>query len=90
MEGVDEDLLSVEAAQWLLHDLCSLHGYCSGSDRLGQSPPQDIDEFTDAVLVEEGFDPPAYYGDVRTQVRAVVAEAFKQYQASKLTPKFPF
>jgi len=64
---------------WLLHELCVDLGFCLSPDDQAQlldSPPSDVDAFTDAVLVAEGLDP--LYGDrsLRQQVRERVARYF--------------
>jgi hypothetical protein len=62
----------------LLYELCTQLGYCLPPDdksRLIESPPSDIDQFTDAVLAAEGFDP-AVEKRRRREVRAMVARHF--------------
>ena len=65
-------------ARALLYELCVQLGYCLSPDdqtKLVESPPADIDQFTDAVLVAEGFDP-AVEKQRRREVRAMVARHF--------------
>jgi hypothetical protein len=50
--------------QFLLGDLCRDLGFCLPPDsqaELISNPPDDIDEFTDAVFRAEGFDPDRGY-----------------------------
>ncbi len=62
----------------LLDELCVDLGFCLPPDervRLQDSPPHDVDAFTDAVFVAEGLDP---RGDktLRRQVRERAAHHF--------------
>ena len=65
----------------VLDRLCLKYGVClppSDIDRLAQSPPMDIDEFTEAALVAEGYgfnksDP------LCQAAREVVAQAFMDH-----------
>jgi hypothetical protein len=64
--------------EWLLTELCVDLGFCLAPTehaQLRDSPPTDVDEFTDAVFVAEGLDP---QGDklLRRQVRERVARYF--------------
>jgi hypothetical protein len=63
---------------WLLHELCVDLGFClSPADqaRLLDSPSNDVDAFTDAVMVAEGLEP-VYDKALRRQVRERVARYF--------------
>jgi len=63
----------------LLHELCVDLGFCLPPDdqlRLLEAPPDDVDEFTDAVMVAEGLEP-IYGADLRLAVRARVARHFQ-------------
>jgi hypothetical protein len=45
---------------WLLDELCIELGFCLPAaeyETLMNSPPRDVDAFTDAVLAAEGLDP---------------------------------
>ena len=60
----------------LFYDLCVTLGVCLPPDdveRLTDSPPSDVGSFTDAVLLAEGFDPPALCEPrLRRQVRDMI------------------
>jgi hypothetical protein len=62
----------------LLSQLCVTLGFCLPPlviERLATSPPEDSDEFTEAVFVTEGYG--AVHSDpLFNQVRALVVEAF--------------
>jgi hypothetical protein len=69
--------------QHLLYELCVKLGFCLSPEaqgRLIETPPTDIDAFTDAVFEAEGLDP--VYSDkrLRSQVRELVARHF-DYQS---------
>ena len=76
-------LLNPEEVQALLSKLCIKLGFCLPPveiERLAASPLRDIDEFTQAIFVAEGF------GVVRSdglfdQVREVVTQAFIDHQS---------
>ncbi|MCO8272682.1 hypothetical protein M1L60_18985 [Actinoplanes sp. TRM 88003] len=58
----------------LLYDLCVGKGFClplAESQRLVETPPPDVDGFTDAVLAAEGYGDMSYT-DTRRMVREVV------------------
>jgi hypothetical protein len=60
---------------WLLHELCIDLGLCltpADQARLRDSPPNDVDAFTDAVMVAAGLDP-LYHKSLRRQAREKVA-----------------
>lgn len=66
----------------LLYELCVVLGFCLPPDeqaRLRESPPTEVEAFTDAVIRAEGLDP---YADIplhlRRDVRARVAEHFRK------------
>lgn len=60
----------------LLYELCVKLGFCLPPDdirRLDESPPGDVDSFTDAVFTAEGMGDLAYVDTrLRRQVREVV------------------
>jgi len=63
----------------LLKKLCVDLGFCLPPDiqrKLQETPPADIDAFTDAVVEAEGFDPEYMDRRLRSQVRQLVAESF--------------
>jgi hypothetical protein len=79
-------MLSAYETQVLLDKLCSRLGFClspDAYDTLRKSPPADIDGFTNAVFVAEGFsDPSTADRHLYRQVRTMVAEAFRQSELS--------
>ncbi|WP_144128278.1 hypothetical protein [Catellatospora sichuanensis] len=72
--GYRDDLDS--DVQRLLNELCIKLGFCLPPDdirRLCESPPGDVDTFTDAVFEAEGMGDMAYVDKyLRRQVREVV------------------
>ena len=67
----------------LLSQLCVKLGFCLSSleiERLATSPPEDSDEFTEAVLVAEGYGV-ATSDPLFNQARELVAEAFVVHQS---------
>lgn len=65
--------------EFLLDELCIGLGFCLPPDaqvRLQESSPRDVDAFTDAVLVAEGFDPLYVDKGFRGAVRGMVARHF--------------
>lgn len=74
-------MLSPNEADTLLDVLCTKLGFClppTARTQLTENPPADVGAFTDAVFVAEGLDPAT--ADLRTyrDVKATVAEAFRQ------------
>lgn len=74
--------MSSAQAEALLDELCVVLGFCLPPDervRLVESPPTDVDAFTDAVIRAEGPDPDA---DIplllRRDVRRRVVEHFRK------------
>ncbi|HYN94951.1 MAG TPA: hypothetical protein VES42_13970 [Pilimelia sp.] len=70
--GYRDDLDS--DVQRLLNELCIKLGFCLPPEenrRLEQSPPGDVDSFTDAVIEAEGMGDMSHT-DIRRQVREVV------------------
>lgn len=84
--------LNPDEVRGLLSELCVQLGLCLPPvevERLATSPPDDSDEFTEAVLATEGYgfltsDP------VVDQARQLVAQAFKRHRAGQFpeTPSF--
>ena len=74
--------LSPAQVEALLYELCGVLGFCLPPDeqaRLRESPPTDVDEFTDAVIRAEGLDPHADIPrHLHRDVRARVAEHFRK------------
>lgn len=73
--------MSQSQVEALLYELCVVLGFCLPPDeqaRLRESPPTDVDEFTDAVIRAEGLDPHAGIPrQLRRDMRARVAEHFR-------------
>lgn len=74
--------MSSARVEALLSGLCVVLGFCLLPDAqalLRESPPTDVDAFTDAVIRAEGLDP---RGDIplhmRRNIRARVAEHFQK------------
>jgi len=74
--------MSLAQVEALLYELCAVLGFCLPPDeqaRLRESPPSDVDAFTEAVIRAEGLDPeadiPLHLG---RDVRARVAEHFRK------------
>jgi hypothetical protein len=75
-------LLEPDEVRGLLSRLCITYGFCLPPveiERLAASPPTDIDEFTKAALVAEG------YGFTKSdplcnQARELVSQAFIDHQ----------
>ena len=64
----------------LLAELCTDLGFClppEAQARLAETPPATVDAFTDAVFVEEGWDPVHADPQLRMQVRERVSRYFK-------------
>jgi len=75
--------LTSRQVQGLLGELCVTLGFCLPPpeiERLMADPPQDSDEFTEAVPVAEGYGTPSQ-DRVVDQARELVAEAFIRYRA---------
>jgi hypothetical protein len=72
-----------ESRNWvgyLLDELCVDLGFClpkAEYARLEATPPPDVDAFTDAVFVAEGFDPQRADKDLRGEIRTRVARYFR-------------
>ncbi len=80
--------LSPAEARTLLGDLCVKLGFCLPPleiERLATSPPEDSDEFTEAVLVAEGYGVPSQ-DPVVDQARELVAQAFIRNQSRTARP----
>lgn len=62
---------------WLLHDLCTVQGYCGAHRQASafiDNPPADVDEFTDRVLRAEGLDPATIQKVDRRKLRGFIEE----------------
>jgi len=71
--------LDATKVERLLSELCVELGFCLPpleQARLQNSPPQDVDAFTDAVFLAEGLNP-QYEKQLRRQVRDRVAKHFR-------------
>jgi hypothetical protein len=85
--------LSSAQVETLLYELCVVLGFCLPLDeqtRLRESPPTDVDAFTDAVIRAEGLDPnvdiPLH---MRRDIRSRVAEHFRRAEDEKLFAEWP-
>jgi hypothetical protein len=80
-------MLKGDATKVLLDRLCIQLGFClppDAYDALVENPPADINEFTNAVFVAEGFgDPSTADRHLYRQVRAIVLEAFRQCEEER-------
>jgi len=68
----------------LLSELCGKLGFCLPPKeiaRLRESPPESVDEFTDAVFLAEGVDL-EQSRELRRQVRDIVAKHFHRWEES--------
>ncbi|GAA4321261.1 hypothetical protein GCM10023178_32950 [Actinomadura luteofluorescens] len=75
---MDSAKLSREDTALLLRDLCIDLGFCLPPQEhaaLCDSPPTDVDAFTNAVFRAEGLDP-SPHASLYAQVRKMVAKAF--------------
>jgi hypothetical protein len=74
--------LSSPQVEALLYELCVVLGFCLPPDeqaRLRESPPTDVDTFTDTVIRAEGLDPHADTPlHMRRDIRSRVAEHFRK------------
>ena len=74
--------MSSARVEALLYELCVVLGFCLPPDeqaRLRESPPTDVDAFTDAVIRAEGLDPHADIPlHMRRDIRSRVAEHFRR------------
>lgn len=71
-------ILTASEVDNLLAKLCVDLGFClppSAQSQLQNSPPEDIDSFTDAVFIAEDLDPRSDL-KLRAQVRAMVSDEF--------------
>jgi hypothetical protein len=67
--------------EFLLSELCTKLGFCLPADeqaRLCKTPPEDVDVFTKAVFLAEGFDLETVDKHLYRKVRERVAEAFQR------------
>ncbi|MEV4137292.1 hypothetical protein AB0J72_34595 [Dactylosporangium sp. NPDC049742] len=81
--GYRDDLDS--DVQRLLNELCIKLGFCLPPDesrRLQESPPGDVDSFTDAVIEAEGLGDTTDT-DLRRQVRTVVDQHMSRWAAGR-------
>ena len=72
--------LSPFQVESLLYELCVVLGFCLPPDeqaRLLESPPTEVDAFTDAVIRAEGLDPYAIPRHLRRDVRGRVVKHFR-------------
>lgn len=75
--------LNPAEVQGLLSQLCVRLGFCLPPleiERLAMSPPENSDDFTEAVLVAEGYGV-ATSDPLFHQARELVAEAFLRHQS---------
>ncbi|MGC2235000.1 MAG: hypothetical protein WA584_02395 [Pyrinomonadaceae bacterium] len=64
-------MLNAAESESLLSKLCIELGFCL--------PPDDVDDFTNAVISAKGLDPQNMSRHLYGQVRAKVAEAFQNH-----------
>lgn len=65
----------------LLEELCTQLGFCLAPDeqaRIIAAPPNRVDDFTDEVFRAEGLDPIYADGQLRADVREMVAAFFEE------------
>jgi hypothetical protein len=75
----------------LLGDLCIRLGFCLPPDEqqsLANTPPANIDQFTQAVFVAEGLGP-VTSGDLYSAVRRHVTQAFFKHELETLQAEDP-
>ena len=75
--------LNPDEVRGLLSELCIRSGFCLAPphvERLAISPPDDSDEFAEAVLVTEGYGF-ATSDQLVGQARELVAQAFRRHLA---------
>ena len=78
--------LNVSEVQALLYNLCVELGFClppKESDRLLETPPEDVNAFTEAVFLAEGMNPKHYSRGLYRSVQAMIAEAFRLHHKSQ-------
>jgi hypothetical protein len=78
--------LTASEVHWLLHTLCVELGFClapAAQEQLKAHAPTDVEGFTDAVFVAEGFNPSSRDGPLYRKVSAVVAEAFRRSEEAR-------
>lgn len=76
-------LLDPEEVRALLSELCAKLGFCLPPielQRMATSPPRDIDEFTRAILVADGYGV-ATSDPLYNRIRELVAQAFIDHQS---------
>jgi len=83
-------MLSPAEVTSLLSKLCIELGFCLSPEedtKLVESPPDNIDDFTDAVFLAEGLNPQDARRHLYRQVRAKVSEAFQKHQDNNFLNK---
>ncbi len=78
-------LLTADEVYSLLANLCVELGFCLPPDaiaRLEANPPADVDSFTEAVFIAEGFDPQFADRRLWAQVREMVQDGFDRAAAT--------
>ena len=71
--------LTASEIENLLTKLCVDLGFClppRAISQFKQTPPADVDSFTDAVFIAEGLDPQVADRRLYAQVRAIVRDWF--------------
>lgn len=75
-------MLTARETEILLDQLCRTLGFCqppNAYNALKENPPTDVNAFTDAVFVAEGFgDPSTVDRHLYRKVRTIVAEGSSQ------------
>jgi hypothetical protein len=69
--------------QHLLYELCTDLGLClppEAQRALVAQPPENVDAFTEAVLIAEGLDPVLFDKRLREDLRSRVSRAFAEHK----------
>lgn len=75
-------MLNAGEVESLLSKLCIDLGFCLPPEddvRLQKTPPDNVDDFTDAVFLAEGINPQHAERHLYRQVRAMIDEAFQKH-----------
>ncbi len=78
--------LNVSEVTTLLGDLCVVLGFCLPPDesaRLLETPPEEVNAFTDAVFLAEGMNPQHSDRRLYRQVQTMIADAFRLHHKNQ-------